>query len=239
MTLKNCYEDAVRASAYAKLEFPGTYHLAYRDLPSLIRQHVQGARALDFGCGSGRSTRFLKSLGLRATGVDIARDMITRARALDPDGDYCLIDVGGLDLVPRGAWDLVLSAFTFDNVPSEDKPALMGTIAELLAPTGTFINLVSAPEIYVNEWASFSTRDYPENARARSGDRVKIVITDIADSRPVEDVVCTDLDYQRLYAQAGLKPVLTTRPLGRPDEPYPWVNETRIAPWVIYVLKRL
>ncbi len=40
MRLKNCYEDAVRASAYARLEFPGTYHLAYRDLPDLIGKQV-------------------------------------------------------------------------------------------------------------------------------------------------------------------------------------------------------
>jgi hypothetical protein len=28
----NCYEDTKRAEAYAKLEFAGTYYLAYRDL---------------------------------------------------------------------------------------------------------------------------------------------------------------------------------------------------------------
>ncbi len=87
MTLKNCYEDTVRASAYARLEFPGTYFLAYRDLPALIDEHAQGARALDFGCGSGRSTRFLKSLGFHAVGLDISEDMIRNARALDADGD--------------------------------------------------------------------------------------------------------------------------------------------------------
>jgi hypothetical protein len=28
------------------------------------------------------------------------------------------------------------------------------------------------------------------------------------------------------------------QPLGRDHEPYEWVNEIRIAPWTIYVLKR-
>ena len=40
----NCYEDARRAEAYAKLEFPGTYYLAYRDLPEIIFEHVTGIR---------------------------------------------------------------------------------------------------------------------------------------------------------------------------------------------------
>ena len=108
-----------RAEAYAKLEFPGTYHLAYRDLPELIRQHVGGRKAVDFGCGTGRSTRFLRQLGFDAIGVDISTEMIKRARQLDPDGDYRLIaDDGDSGRWRAGAFDLVLSAFTFDNIPT-------------------------------------------------------------------------------------------------------------------------
>jgi len=66
----NVYDDAGRAEAYATLEFPGTYYLAYLDLPAIIAQHVSGRNALDFGCGAGRSTRFLKKLGFKAIGID-------------------------------------------------------------------------------------------------------------------------------------------------------------------------
>jgi SAM-dependent methyltransferase len=237
VTLRNCYKDAVLASAYAKLEFPGTYHLAYRDLPVLFGEWASGSRAIDFGCGSGRSTRFLKRLGFQAVGIDVSEDMVENARALDPEGDYRLVEPGGLGALPQASWDLVLSAFAFDNIAPEAKPSLMGGIAELLAPSGIFVNLVSSPEIYLHEWASFSTAAFPENRTARSGDRVKCVITDIADRRPVEDVVCSDEDYRRLYEDAGLEVAVMHKPLGRDDEPVRWVNETRIAPWVIYVLK--
>jgi hypothetical protein len=115
----------------------------------------------------------------------------------------------------------------------------MRDIAGLLAPAGIFVNLVSSPAIYIHEWASFSTRDYPENRCAKSGDRVRIVITDIADRRPVEDIVCSGEDYLHLYAQAQLRLVLKHEPLGRPDEPHSWVNETQTAPWVIYMLQRV
>ena len=37
MQFKNVYEDDIRADAYAGLEFPGTYYLAYRDLPEIIK----------------------------------------------------------------------------------------------------------------------------------------------------------------------------------------------------------
>jgi SAM-dependent methyltransferase len=237
MTLRNVYEDAVRASSYATLEFPGTYHLAFRDLPGLISAHVRGTRALDFGCGTGRSTRFLKGLGLQVVGVDISADMIRHARARDADGDYRLVGDGGLGPLSAGAFDLVLSAFTFDNIPDFGRKLLiLREIATLLALEGKLVNLVSAPEIYVNEWASFTTRDFPENRNAKSGDAVKIVMTDVEDRRPVVDVVCGDEDYRKLYALAGLTLIETHKPLGKADEPYTWVSETRIAPWILYVL---
>ncbi|HVP57144.1 MAG TPA: class I SAM-dependent methyltransferase [bacterium] len=237
---RNVYDDARRARTYAKLEFPGTYYLAYRDLPKIIEAHVRGRRALDFGCGAGRSTRFLRALGFEAVGVDVARDMIRIAEERDPGGDYRLIREGDFEDLEAGAYNLVLSAFTFDSIAGMDnKVSTLRRLRGLLATDGCIVSIVSAPEIYVNEWASFSTRAYPENRWAKSGDRVRIVITATEDPRPVEDIVWSDEAYHATYAAAGLTSVETLRPLAVGSEPYAWVNETRIAPWVIYVLKKL
>ena len=87
-TFGNVYEHWEWARAYATLEFPGTYCLAFRDLPALIRRYDDGSRALDFGCGTGRSTRLLRNLGLNVIRVDISQAMLVQARALDPSGEY-------------------------------------------------------------------------------------------------------------------------------------------------------
>jgi SAM-dependent methyltransferase len=233
----NVYDDEVRARAYAALEFPATYYLAYRDLPALLAEHVTGKRALDFGCGAGRSTRFLRGLGFDVVGVDVAQPMLERARASDPRGDYRWVPDGDLSGLAHDAFDLALSAFTFDNVPTmERKVALLESLRRLLRPGGRLVNLVSSPEIYVHEWASFSTRAFPENRRARSGDTVRIVMLDVEDRRPVEDVLWTDADYREAYRRSGLDVVATHRPLGKASEPYAWASETTVAPWVIYVL---
>ncbi|MEN8143760.1 MAG: methyltransferase domain-containing protein [Gemmatimonadota bacterium] len=235
----NVYEDAARADAYAKLEFPGTYYLAYRDLPAIIAEHVRGREAIDFGCGTGRSTRFLRRLGFNAVGVDIAEHMLTRARGNDPEGNYRLVPDGDLGSLTEAAYDLVLAVFTFDNIPTLDKKVvLFRSLAHLLKSGGRIVSLVSSPEVYVNEWASFSTKNFPENRTAGSGDKVRIVMLDVTDSRPVEDVVCSDEDYQEAYRRAGLTPVATYRPLANDAEPFRWVSETTVAPWVIYVLER-
>jgi ubiquinone/menaquinone biosynthesis C-methylase UbiE len=238
MEFSNSYEDSKRAEAYSKLEFPGTYYLAYRDLPEIIFEHVKGRKAIDFGCGTGRSTRFLQRLRFSTVGVDIAEDMIKKARELDPKGDYRLIKDGDFSQFKGDAYDLALSAFTFDNIPTmEKKVRNFKELGSLLKSEGRIVNLVSSPEIYTHEWASFSTKDFPENKHAKSGDKVRIVQTDTGDKRPVEDVVWTDESYQETFKKAGLEVVKTYRPLAKKSEPYKWVNETEIAPWVVYILK--
>ena len=235
----NVYDDDDRANSYAGLGFPGTYWLAYRDIPALIEAHVRGTRALDFGCGTGRSTLFLRDLGFEVVGVDIAASMLARARELDPEGDYRLVPDGTLPGLDPGTFDLILSAFTFDNIPDfEGKITLLTALRRLLVPGGRMMNLVSSPVIYLNEWASFSTKDFPENSEARDGDTVRIVMLDVADDRPVEDVLCTAEAYGTAHSRAGLAPVEIHRPLGGPNEPFEWVSETEVSPWAIYVLER-
>jgi len=233
----NVYADEVRADAYARLAFPGTYYLAFRDLPSLIGRHVTDRRALDFGCGTGRSTRFLRDLGFDVTGVDVADEMLRRARGADPRGDYRQVEDGSLDVLEGERFALILSAFTFDNIATrERKVGLFHGLGGLLGTGGRIVNLVSSEDIYVHEWASFSTRNFPENRGAAAGDVVRIVMLDVQDRRPVEDIYWPDAAYRDVYREAGLEVLKTHRPLGADSEPYPWVSETTVSPWAIYVL---
>jgi SAM-dependent methyltransferase len=238
-TFFNTYNDPARAAAYATLEFPGTYYLAFRDLPAIIAEHVRGPRALDFGCGAGRSTRFLQSLGFQVTGVDISQRMLAAARERDPRGDYLLVPDGGFGALPKSAFDLVLCAFPFDNIPTmEKKVRLLRGLRSLLRPAGRVVNLVSAPDIYCHEWLSFSTKDFPDNRSAACGDTVRIVMLDVEDRRPVEDILWPHEDYLDTYRRSALRVVHTHRPLGTRDESHAWVSETEVSPWTIYVLGR-
>ncbi len=237
MSFANVYEDTERAESYAALEFPGTYYLAYRDLPAIIAKHVTGSEALDFGCGTGRSTRFLRDLGFAASGVDISSSMIEMATSLDPSGTYLRIDDGDFSAFEPGSLDLVLSVFTFDNIPDVPKRCeLSRSLRDLLNDKGRIVLLDSTPEIYMNEWASFTTKDFAENRRAKSGEKVRIVMTDVADQRPVEDLLWFHEDYLHLFAASGLDLVADYTPLGHKDEPYEWRSETSTPPWIIYVL---
>lgn len=235
----NAYGDARRAEAYATLEFPGTYYLAFRDLPVIIKAHVGGREALDFGCGAGRSSRFLRKLGFEVTGIDVSSRMIELANLADPGGSYRLVTDGDFSAFESGHFDLILSAFAFDNIPNASKRGeLLRGLRRLLNDEGRIILLGSRPEIYTHEWASFTTKDFPENRDAKSGDEVRIVMKDVPDRRPVVDRIWSHADYLRLFALGQLGLVAQYTPLGREDEPYAWLTETSIAPWVIYVLRK-
>jgi len=239
VTFSNVYDDAERARAYAALEFPGTYYLAYRDLPAIIAQYVAGRSALDFGCGAGRSTRFLTRLGFEAVGIDISASMIDLAAKADPNGSYRLVADGDFRGFVPGWFDLIFSAFAFDNIPNVAKrTSLLRGLRELLKDNGRIILLGSTPDIYQHEWASFTTRDFPENRNAKSGETVRIVMKDVTDARPVIDIVWSHQDYLKLFAASGLHLISKHTPLGRDDEPYDWFSETSIAPWVIYALNK-
>jgi SAM-dependent methyltransferase len=239
MNFVNSWGNKTRADSYSKLEFPNTYYLAYRDLPDIIGRHVQGGRAVDFGCGAGRSTRFLKKLGFSAIGLDISRDMLAKAKELDPAGDYRLVSDGRYDFLGKGRYDLVQSIFTFDNIPGwEARVKILKSLASLLKPIGKILCLDSNSEMYVREWASFSTKDFPENADAETGDVVKVSMTDVADRRPVEDILWTEDDYKKMFESAGHELEATYKPLGRDDEPFQWVNEKDTPPWIIFVLRK-
>lgn len=234
----NVYDDARRADAYAALGFPATYYLAFRDLPAIIARHVRGARALDFGCGAGRSTRFLKRLGFQATGVDIAASMIARAAAADPGGSYLLIADGDFSACAPASFDLIFSAFAFDNIAgAERRVQLLRGLRTLLARDGRIVLLDSTPEIYTHEWASFSTSAFAENRAACAGAAVRIVMKDVVDQRPVVDYIWFHADYLQLFAGAGVRLIEEHRPLGTENEPWRWQAELTIAPWVIYVLE--
>lgn len=235
-TIPNAYDDGDRAAAYADLGFAGTYYLAFRDLPELISRHVNGRNALDFGCGAGRSTRFLKELGFAAVGIDVAEPMLRMARVRDPAGTYLLVQDDAATGWPDGPVDLALASFPFDNIADlAHRRRLLAAIRQRLAPAGRLILIASAPELYVHEWLSFTTK-FAGNDVARTGDVVRIAITDGGDSRPIHDVLWDDAAYRADFAAAGLEVLELHRPLGRADEPYAWQTELRVSPWLLYIL---
>lgn len=239
MTFSNAYGDAERAKAYATVEFPGSYYLAYRDLPSIISRHVSGDSALDFGCGAGRSSRFLKKLGFDVVGIDISENMVEIARSADEAGSYHIVQEGDFGVLGSERFDLILCCMPFDNIPdASNRTKLLHDLGGFLAETGRVIIVSSTRECYLHEFASLSSKDFPENATAHSGDPVKIVMKDGQDQRPITDFAWTREDYSQMAQEAGLREIEYQLPLGKANEPFNWISETFVAPFFVCVLEK-
>ena len=62
--------------------------------------------------------------------------MLDQARALDPSGHLIRDNIAGE--FPPDSFDVILAAFTFDNMPTETKGNALSALRTLLASDGCF-----------------------------------------------------------------------------------------------------
>jgi SAM-dependent methyltransferase len=84
-----------------------------------------GRRTLDVGCGEGRLTRHLKSLGHIIVGIDSSPSLVAAARALDPAMDIRLADAARLPLEDASV-DLAIAFLSLHDID-----ALSATVREI------------------------------------------------------------------------------------------------------------
>ena len=165
------------AHKYAQFGIEGTSWLAFRDTPEFIKKYVKGKKTLDLGCGAGRSTRFLQSLGLDVIGTDISSEYLDQANSLDCNSHYVLMKKGMIPCVDN-TYDFVFSSFVLLMEPS--KKDLTNTLKEVnrvLKQDGIFIAVTGSEEMHSvdKHWISYET-DFSENKNPKSGDRLRLFI---------------------------------------------------------------
>jgi len=224
------------AVEYAKLGIADTFYLAFRDIPDILAKYFVRGKALDFGCGTGRSTRFLKSLNFDVLGVDINHNMLEQAKGLDHSGSYLHIRKGNFPF-RNASFDLIFSSFVFIEISSkkEIKNTLVG-MRRILKTDGIIVIVTSSENSHMGNWLSFSY-DFKENKKKiRSGGQIKILIKNI--DVVINDYYWTEKDFKDLFSCAGLKVLDIFKPLGKKDDPYDWIDEGAIPPVTIYILSK-
>src|SRR3990167_7174549 len=116
--LKNNYRE--QGHIYSRHGLDNTGYLAFKNVPNLIKKYAKGKKTLDYGCGSGRSTRFLKDLGLIPDGVDISQDMIREAQKIDNTISYHLIESANTSSTDKN-YDIVFSSLVLFEVSSKNE----------------------------------------------------------------------------------------------------------------------
>lgn len=100
----------------------------------LVRAEGNGTVA-DLGCGSGRVTAYLRSLGLTAFGVDVSPAMVAVARQSYTDLRFDEGSMSALDLVD-GALGGIVAWYSIIHTPPERLPAVFAEFHRVLGPGG-------------------------------------------------------------------------------------------------------
>jgi SAM-dependent methyltransferase len=108
---------------------------------------------VDIGCGEGRLTRHLKSLGHRIIGMDTSPTLIAAAREADPAMDLRLADASALKLDDAGA-DLAIAFMSLHDI--DQMSAAIHEIARILEPGGRLCLAIVHP---INSAGRFERRD--------------------------------------------------------------------------------
>ncbi|MGH7796703.1 MAG: class I SAM-dependent methyltransferase [Candidatus Binatia bacterium] len=212
----------------------GTDSLVFRALEVRLRELCLRGDALDVGCGTGRSTRFLQGFGLRTVGLDISEAMLKEARRIDSSSEYHSYVDGTRFPFENDRFSLILSTWAVLELGTlESLRHFIKESSRVLNPDGTVFIATNTPEFYSRRWVSCDVNFPENNAPLQSGQQVTALL--LPEGVQVRDYFWTDLDYRSAFADAGLIVKDAFYPTASANEEG-WYDETKIAPHVIYEL---
>lgn len=224
-----------QALGYVKSLQCASRYLSYRDMPEIIAKYVRGSKTLDYGSGTGISTKLLLDQGLDVIGVDISKEMLAVAKENYPDTPFQLVEKGCLPL-DNESFDFVFSSKVLFEIDSRE--GILEYLKEghrVLKNDGVFIAITGSQDMYTKDWGIYNV-DYPQNKNLKSGDLGKIYLYDV--QIEFTDFYWTEADYLQEFAAAGFNILEIHYPLGREDEPFAWKDEKVVSPFVIFIAKK-
>ncbi|WP_309383660.1 class I SAM-dependent methyltransferase [Cerasicoccus frondis] len=210
--------QAEYAKKFALRGMQTTDVIAFRCAAEILSPWIKDKRALDVGCGAGRSTEFLGRLGAIDYGVDHNPAMIEQARALARhEPKYDVIADGGRLPANDGYFDLIFSSWMLLEMSNpRDIIQLLKECRRVLKDDGRAVFIVNTAEFYAGDWVSIDI-DFPENrAPLQDGQIVKARL--LPEDYVVTDYYWDEKSYRYFFTQSNFavqKYSQTSRPRPR------------------------
>jgi SAM-dependent methyltransferase len=129
-----------------------------------FNSYLAGKRVLVPGCGDGRDSRFLHSLGLSVDSFDLSSAMLSIAKAADPGGHYELMDLRQIDKCP-GSYDGVFASGCLYHLNKAEFAHCLRSCHAQLSTKGVFY--LNMKEGYGERFEDKPGPSYPGGVEAR------------------------------------------------------------------------
>lgn len=127
-------------------------------------RELLGARLLDIGVGTGRTTPQLRDRCLAYVGIDYAAPMLERARERYPDADLQVADARDLSRFADGSFGAVVFSFNgIDYVPHDDRLRILAEVRRVLRAGGLFVFSTHNRDVAVPPAASLANLHFSRN----------------------------------------------------------------------------
>jgi len=212
------------AAIYGKLGVIGTtYEVSFNEMARVLGE-ISGGRVLDYGCGAGRSTQLVKTLGAKEViGVDHDANMIEQAKRLQENGISFQLITDRIPL-PDEYVDAAVCAHVWVEIKSKDEMIQSAKeMARVMKRDGILVVISTNPDSIGCEYVSYA---YKKVGNPRSGDPI-ICILKGENSFEIDDVYWTEQDYLQILEEAGFSHINVTYPLAEGEG---WLEETNVAP---------
>lgn len=197
---------------YREVGIDGTWKVGFEAVATLFGD-VSGKSILDYGSGTGRSTRFLRELGANVVGIDNSREMVAEAQMQNPDLEFRLLD----ETSPNRIFDAALSSFV--HLEAESKRGMeeiARSVYGFLREDGIYVILTANSAMWGNDYESFSSY-FPDDFAKRSGDKVNVHIKN--PSLDFQDHYWEQDDYVDSLCKGGFTVVGARKVSGKEDWP--------------------
>jgi SAM-dependent methyltransferase len=134
MAASDVYESARMAAGYA-FSRPPVHPRIIERIRTDLRIESPAGRALDIGCGAGRSTAALEPIARHVVGLEPVRGMLAHRRAVAPGAAFVVARAEELPFAP-GTFDIVTAAGALNYV---DLGLFLPDLARVLAPGGVMV----------------------------------------------------------------------------------------------------
>ncbi len=207
-----------------------TYALEFQEVAKLLG-NLSGKTILDFGSGSGRSSKFLLNLGARnIVGVDHNGNMVNEAQKSTKSDQISFIKIDDKIPFPDEHFDCAVALSVFIEIRTKKEMVRICTeIARVLKHGAQLIIGSTNPRAFGKDFRNFS---YTEPKTKKGGELAICTIHTDGKSFDIEDTYWNESDYIEALQNADLEVDSVSYPL--PSDKETWdTDENNTSPFIV------